>query len=68
MVRARAEKLGINFDFYEKRDIYVYVSEGATSKDGSSVGIVMCIALVFCLIGNSVRVDVVMIGEIILRG
>lgn len=68
VVRARAEKLGINFDFYEKRDIYVYVSEGATSKDGSSVGIVMCIALVFCLIGNSVRVDVVMIGEIILRG
>lgn len=62
------EKLGINFDFYEKCDIYVYVLEGVMLKDGLSVGIVMCIVLVFCLIGNLVCVDVVMIGEIILCG
>jgi ATP-dependent Lon protease len=68
VVRSRTEKLRVNPDFYEKRDIHIHVPEGATPKDGPSAGIGMCTALVSSLTGNPVRCDVAMTGEITLRG
>ena len=68
VVRARADKLRINSDFHEKRDIHVHVPEGATPKDGPSAGIGMCTSLVSSLTGNPVKCNVAMTGEITLRG
>ena len=68
VVRARANRLGIRNDAFEKRDIHVHVPDGATPKDGPSAGIAMTTALVSTLTNMPVRSDVAMTGEITLRG
>jgi ATP-dependent Lon protease len=68
VVRARARRMGIKDELFEKRDIHIHVPDGATPKDGPSAGAAMTTAFVSALTGIPVRADVAMTGEITLRG
>ena len=67
-IRANAEELSIDRDFYKTRDIHVHVPEGATPKDGPSAGVTMLTSLTSALSGKTVRHDIAMTGELTLTG
>ena len=68
LIRSRAEKLGVNGDFFETADLHIHVPAGAIPKDGPSAGVAMAVSLISLLTGRLVRHDVAMTGEITLRG
>ena len=67
-IRANAGVLGIDEDFYSKKDLHIHFPEGAVPKDGPSAGVTMVTALVSELSGKPVRSSVAMTGEVTLKG
>ncbi|MDX1606926.1 MAG: endopeptidase La, partial [Candidatus Competibacterales bacterium] len=68
LVKARAERLGIDAGLFERSDIHLHVPAGAIPKDGPSAGTAMFVSLVSLLTGRTASSDVAMTGEISLRG
>ncbi len=67
-IRANADRLGVQKDFYKTLDIHIHVPEGAVPKDGPSAGVTMLTSLVSTLTGRAVRSDIAMTGELTLTG
>lgn len=68
VVKANAERLGIDAKQFAKSDYHVHVPAGAVPKDGPSAGIAMFTSLISLLLQKPARPDVAMTGEITLRG
>jgi ATP-dependent Lon protease len=68
LVKARADRLGIDVARFDKSDIHMHIPAGAIPKDGPSAGVAMFVALASLALDKPVRHDVAMTGEISLRG
>lgn len=67
-IRKHSGELGVDPEFYTKKDLHIHVPEGAVPKDGPSAGVTLCTALVSELTGKTVKRNVAMTGEITLTG
>ena len=66
--RSQAERLGIDYERFDKTDIHIHVPEGAVPKDGPSAGVALSSALISAFTNRPIHRDISMTGEITLRG
>jgi ATP-dependent Lon protease len=67
-VRAHAEQLGLDPNWFRDHDVHLHVPAGAVPKDGPSAGITMATAIASLVRGEPVSEEVGMTGEITLTG
>ena len=67
-VRAHAEQLGLDPEWFREHDVHLHVPAGAVPKDGPSAGITMATAIASLVRQEPVSEDVGMTGEITLTG
>jgi ATP-dependent Lon protease len=67
-VRAHAEQLGLDPNWFREHDIHLHVPAGAVPKDGPSAGITMATAIASLVREEPVSEEVGMTGEITLTG
>jgi ATP-dependent Lon protease len=67
-VRAHAQQLGLDPDWFREHDVHLHVPAGAVPKDGPSAGITMATAIASLVRAQPVSEDVGMTGEITLTG
>jgi ATP-dependent Lon protease len=67
-VRAHAEQLGLDPEWFREHDVHLHVPAGAVPKDGPSAGITIATAIASLVRGQSVSEEVGMTGEITLTG
>lgn len=66
--KANREKYGLQNIAFDKEDAHIHVPEGAVKKDGPSAGVSLTTAILLVFSNRLARDDVVMIGEVTLRG
>jgi ATP-dependent Lon protease len=67
-VRAQAERLAIDPQAFDHKQVHLHVPAGSIPKDGPSAGIAMTMALASLFSNRPVRSDIGMTGEVTLRG
>ncbi|MDR0867028.1 MAG: endopeptidase La [Planctomycetota bacterium] len=67
-IRARAEHLPIDSNFYDVSDYHIHFPDGATPKDGPSAGLALVASLMGLLVKTRIKPYLAMTGEITLRG
>jgi ATP-dependent Lon protease len=67
-LKSHADRLEIDPDLFENRNVHIHVPEGAIPKDGPSAGITMVTSLASSFTRRKVKAGLAMTGEITLRG
>lgn len=67
-VMAHLAEYGASEDFFDTHFVHLHVPAGATPKDGPSAGVTMATALISMVIGQPVRPNLAMTGELTLTG
>jgi ATP-dependent Lon protease len=67
-VRAHAEQLGVDADWFTRHDVHIHVPAGAVPKDGPSAGVTMATAIASLVRNQPVSEEIGMTGEITLTG